>query len=154
MALYKLNELKQVEVEFSKQTSGSKFEDYKKIIEKTFSSFSAQMTKLTAKCLEDLKKGLSRFNVLEDESVKKFGDLLAILKHIDSVKDAGYSEYLADFSASKFVETVQKEFNDVSKGLKNVNIGDIQWLVFLEKVLKLNLKFPTEFSSLKNQTTQ
>ena len=83
MALYKLKELRQVEEEFSKQTSGSKFEDYKKIIEKTFKSFTDSMTKLISKCLDELKKGLSRFNVLEDESIKNFGDLLQILKNID-----------------------------------------------------------------------
>jgi hypothetical protein len=36
------------------------------------------------------------------------------------------------------------------KGLKNVNIGDIQWILFLEKILKLAFHFPAEFESLKN----
>jgi hypothetical protein len=36
------------------------------------------------------------------------------------------------------------------KGLKNVNIGDIQWIHFLEKILKLAHHFPAEFEALKN----
>jgi len=57
------------------------------------------MTKRISYCLDEIKKGLSRFNVLDDETIKSFGTLLKIIKHIDIVREAGYEKYLMSFTA-------------------------------------------------------
>jgi hypothetical protein len=54
------------------------------------------------------------------------------------------------YSAEQFIDTVTKEFNEVSATLKNISIGDIQWIQFLEKILKLTKIFPAEFKALKD----
>jgi broad-specificity NMP kinase len=66
------------------------------------------------------------------------------------IKDGGFSQYIRVDTSKELVEKVSQEVNDVVKGLKNVNIGDIQWIHFLEKILKLANQFPAEFEALKN----
>ena len=66
------------------------------------------------------------------------------------IKDGGFSQYIRVDTSKEIVEKVSQEVNDVVKGLKNVNIGDIQWIHFLEKILKLAHHFPAEFKALKN----
>jgi hypothetical protein len=43
-----------------------------------------------------------------------------------------------------------KEIYGVVKTFKNINIGDMQWILFFEKILKLVENFPDLFDSLKN----
>ena len=111
------------------------------------------MKKKIKNCLDDIKKGLSRHGVLEDSMIKTFSNILSILKNIDEIKKNGYESYLQVFTAEQFVDTVTKEFNEVSLTIKNVSIGDIQWMQFLDKVLMLTKIFPAEFKALKDSAT-
>ena len=101
-------------------------------------------------CLKDIKKGLSRSNELSDETIEKFKNTLKQLGNIDMVKEGGFSQYVKVDSPKELVAKVSQVVNDVVKTFKNINIGDIQWILFFEKILKLVENFPDLFDSLKN----
>jgi hypothetical protein len=100
-------------------------------------------------CLKDIKKGLSRSNELSDETIEKFKNTLKQLGNIDMVKEGGFSQYVKVDSPKELVAKVSQVVNDVVKTFKNINIGDIQWILFFEKILKLAHHFPAYFEALK-----
>jgi hypothetical protein len=65
------------------------------------------------------------------------------------VKEGGFSQYIKVDSPKELVEKVSQEVNDVVKTFKNINIGDMQWILFFEKILKLADHLPAYFEPLK-----
>jgi hypothetical protein len=52
-------------------------------------------------------------------------------------------------SYKELVVKVSHVVSDSVKKFKNINIGDMQWIVFFEKILKLAYTLPAEFEGLK-----
>jgi hypothetical protein len=107
------------------------------------------MKKEVEKCLKDIKKGLSRSNELSDETIENFEKTLYQLGNINMIKEGGFSQYIKVESPEELVEMVSKTVNDVVKTFKNINIGDMQWILFFEKILKLADHLPAYFEPLK-----
>lgn len=68
---------------------------------------------------------------------------------MDKVKEGGFSQYIEVDSPKELAAKVSQVVNDVVKTFKNTNIGDMQWILFFEKILKLAGKFPVYFEALK-----
>ena len=108
------------------------------------------MKKDVEKCLKDIKKGLSRYNELSDKTIDNLRNTLKQNKNLNKVKEGGFSQYIIVDSPKELAAEVLKEIYGVVKTFKNINIGDMQWIIFLKKILKLVENFPDLFDTLKN----
>lgn len=100
------------------------------------------MNKRVQESLDDIKKGLSRHNVLDDKVIENFKKILEQLKNIDKIKEYGFEQYIKIDTAAQVFDKIQRDVNDIVKNLKNVSIGDIQWQEFMEKIFRLCKVFP------------
>jgi hypothetical protein len=76
------------------------------------------------KSLQQIKKALSRFNYLTDDTIRSFQEVLKQVQNISLLRDQGFGEYITIQTSSELENQVSLMAEDVIKGLQNVDIGD------------------------------